>query len=205
MPLRKAPGLANARTLLVAWMTLASCTGGDLGDGGQADGGDVDDGGQVDGGGPSDGGDVDGGGPSDGGDVDGGPWTDLHACGAPGDGEAMNFLGEGGEALYLVRLLVGQGVGNSGIYEPVVFAYDDGGADGDIVCVTALSAQSYANTHHNHYDVYTATSENTRYEFAWGFAQVGAEWRNSYTLTRFDAVTDAPMGEPIEFTWASGN
>ena len=120
-------------------------------------------------------------------DIDTEP-PDIHTCGAPATGEALEFVAASGDVVYLVRVLVGQGVGNSGLYEPLVFAWQGN----DHVCVTDLAAQAYENTHHNHADVYAATAAGVRYEFAWGFEP-------SNTLTRIDVDSGAPIGAPIAF------
>ncbi len=164
---------------LLATTMSAACIGTGTDDGGVADGGGVD------------------------APVDAGAAKGLHECGAPGTGEVMDFVAAGGIAVYLVRVLVGQGVGNSGIYDPLVFAYDD--AARDVACVTDVSAQSYVNTHHNHEDVYGATAAGVRYEVAWGFAQDGTEWRDTRTLTLVDVATGASIGEPIELTVVAGD
>jgi hypothetical protein len=66
-------------------------------------------------------------------------------------------------------------------------------------------AGRFAGAHHNHYDVYSATAAGVRYEVAWGFAQDGAEWRDTRTLTLVDVATGAAIGEPIELTPVVGD
>lgn len=89
----------------------------------------------------------------------------------------------------MVRRLVGQGGGNSGLYAPVVFELGFGGTTHR---VEALPAMLYTNTHHNHDDSLVADSGDVR--LFWEVRDFGAT-----AAVRAERISDGEvlLGETI--------